>query len=164
LATALERAGGTVTDLLESVSGERIDALVVAQARGRAGLDSRLGLRPLDPVLERAALLAGHETGRVFAYAESQIAADRLSDDAVRRLLECRDPIGRILTEGGLDPHRQFLDDSAETNAPLESIEPTLARIALTRRSLILVGSKPAVLVSEWFTDTLLDTLATAGW
>jgi chorismate-pyruvate lyase len=163
LATALDRADGTVTALLEGVAGEPIDAVVVAQATRRAGPGSELGLRPSDPVLERAALLTGRETGRVFVYAESQIAADRLSDQAVARLLGCRDPIGRILTEDGFEPKRRLLGRSPEPTVHVGTTDPLAAGVALARRSVITVDSEPTVLVSEWFLDTLVAALVAAG-
>lgn len=160
---ALERAGGTVTAFLEGVAGERIDVDVVAQAMDEAGPGSRLGLGRFDPLLRRTALLAGHDTGRVFVYAESQIATGRLTDEVVRRLREGRDPIGRILVEHGIESRRQLLDGEPEPSGDPGAFGSLWSRTVLARCTLIRVGSDPAVLVSEWFLDTVVDALTARG-
>ena len=78
LGAALEASGGTVTQFLEHLAGEPVDADILAQGTEPAGFDDVLGLEPGAPLLRREVLLTGRDTGRRFVYAESAIAADRL--------------------------------------------------------------------------------------
>ncbi len=110
LSTALRHNAGTVTELLEHLAGEPIDADIRHQHVGPALGDDRLGQPPGPPCLERAVLLTGRRTGLAFVYAESTIAADRLPGSVPSRLQTSRDPIGRVLLDHRLDVRRDLLD------------------------------------------------------
>src|ERR1700736_6298612 len=97
LVAALARSGGTVTEFLEGLAGEPIDADIIARGAGPAGHDNSLGVDPDTELLRRAVVLTGRSTRRRFVYAETAIAAERLPDSVRKRLEQSRDPMGRVL-------------------------------------------------------------------
>jgi chorismate-pyruvate lyase len=151
LASALRCATGTVTEFLEELAGEPIDAEIIAQLDARADDDDPLGLAPHTELMRRAVFLTGRTTRRRFVYAESAIATQRLPDSVRQRLEASRDPIGRILRDHRLRIHREPLADPA-MSAGLERRVTTLLRAsALARRYRIVVNRTPVIAVSEWF-------------
>src|SRR5450631_1841652 len=103
LLTALQHSKGTVTDFLEHLAGEPIDADILSQNAGPAGPDNSLGLGSDAELIRRTVLLTGRISGRGFVYAESAIAVERLPASARRRLESSRDPIGRVFTKHRLE-------------------------------------------------------------
>ena len=65
LAAALQRSPGTVTDFLERVAGEPIDADVRSQRAGPARRDNQLGLAAGAELLYRSVLLVGPSAIRI---------------------------------------------------------------------------------------------------
>jgi chorismate-pyruvate lyase len=165
LAAVLARHRGTVTEFLEHVAGEPVDADIVSQQCGPAVDDDRFGFRPVGDVLSRAVLLTGRATRRRFVYAESAIAAERLPGSVRRRLEASRDPIGRVLADHHLRIRREPLADPVITPGISGDIRALLRGSALARRYRIIVGSAPAMVVSEWFLQSVPDALFShPGW
>ena len=73
LAATLRSDRGTVTEFLEHLAGEPIDADIVSQHTGPAD-HGDIGLPPDRELVRRAVLLTGRMTRRRFVYAESAIA------------------------------------------------------------------------------------------
>ena len=181
LATALARHPGTVTDLLEKLAGEPIDADILWQGPDRAGDDNCLGLGPDEETLRRTVLLTGRATGRRFVYADSTIAGGRLPDSARRQLETSCEPIGRILSDHLLDILREPLPDPRlsqgaqfspdpplREGAPLgqgrSAGQPQIAALLATspfaRRYRLIIGATPTMIVSEWFLPPATEALA----
>ena len=162
-AAALARHPGTVTELLEQVAGEPIDADVLWQGPDRAGDDNGLGLDPDAETMRRAVLLTGRVSGRRFVYADSTIAGERLPDSARRRLETSSEPIGRILSDHHLDIWREPLptppgDDGHSADHP--HIATLVASSAYARRYRLIIGATPTMIVSEWFLPPATEALA----
>lgn len=155
LLTALQRSKGTVTDFLEHLAGEPIDADILSQNTGPAGNDNSLGLESDAELVRRIVLLTGRISGRRFVYAESAIAVERLPASARRRLESSRDPIGRVLTKHRLEVRREPLAGPVVATGNTPRIIDLLDRAALSRRYRITLGSDPAIVVSEWFLQTV---------
>jgi chorismate-pyruvate lyase len=105
LRAALDRTSGTVTDFLEQLVGEKIDAHThhhdIVVAHNANGLRVEEG----QSLLQRAATLRGRTSGRSYVYAESVIVIGRLPTGFCNQLETGTDPIGRILDEmGSLSP------------------------------------------------------------
>jgi len=154
LLTALQRSKGTVTDFLEHLAGEPIDADILSQNTGPAGNDNSLGLESDAELVRRIVLLTGRISGRRFVYAESAIAVERLPASARRRLESSRDPIDRVLTKHRLEVRREPLAGPVVATGNTPRIIDLLDRAALSRRYRITLGSDPAIVVSEWFLQT----------
>ena len=155
LTTALQRNRGTVTEFLELLAGEPIDADILSQNTGPAGNDNSLGLESDAELVRRTVLLTGRISGRRFVYAESAIAVERLPASARRRLESSRDPIGRVLTKHRLEVRREPLAGPVVATGNTPRIIDLLNRAALSRRYRITLGSDPAIVVSEWFLQTV---------
>jgi len=160
LLTALQRSKGTVTDFLEHLAGEPIDADILSQKTGSAGKDNLLGLESDAELIHRTVLLTGRRSGRDFVYAESAIAVERLPASARRLLESSRDPIGRVLTKYHFEIRREPLAGPVTATGNSAAIVELLNGVALARRYLITLGSDPAIVVSEWFLQAVPEALA----
>jgi chorismate-pyruvate lyase len=151
VATTLAHGTGTVTELLEHLAGEPIEADILHQRGVPAGADDPLGLPAAARTMHRAVLLTGTTTGRVFVYAESVIATDRLPPAACLRLETSRDPIGRVLVDHHLDVDRQWLGTTAAVEHPDQRVAALIGGAVQSRRYRITIDHRPAMIVSEWF-------------
>jgi chorismate-pyruvate lyase len=159
LLTSLHHATGTVTEFLEHLAGESIDADILSQSTGPAGYDNSLGLESDAELIRRIVLLTGRSSGRRYVYAESAIAVGRLPAPARRRLESSRDPIGRVLAKYRLEVRREPLPGLVVAEGNTAKIIDLLDRAALSRRYRITLGSGPAIVVSEWFLQTVPEAL-----
>jgi chorismate-pyruvate lyase len=160
VATTLAQGTGTVTELLEHLAGEPIEADILHQRGVPAGVDNLLGLPVTARTLHRAVLLTGGTTGRVFVYAESVIATDRLPAAACLRLETSRDPIGRVLVDHHLDVDRQWLGTTPAVQHPDQRVAAVIGGAVQSRRYRITIDRYPAMIVSEWFLPSVSDALA----
>jgi len=160
LLTALQRSKGTVTDFLEHLAGEPIDADILSQKTGTAGNDNLLGLESDAELIYRTVLLTGRRSGRDFVYAESAIAVERLPASARRLLESSRDPIGRVLTKYHFEIRREPLAGPVTATGNSAAIVELLNGVALARRYLITLGSDAAIVVGEWFLQAVPEALA----
>ncbi len=158
---ALQRNPGTVTQLLELLAGEPVDADIRHQVEGHADAGNPLGLAPSAPLLRRAVLLTGRDSGHPLVYAESVIAVDRIPSSARRRLETSRDPIGRVLLDHRLVVRRQPLPGPVEAMSIDGDVVPLLGGAVRSRRYRIILDRHPAMVVSEWFLRSVSDVLAT---
>ncbi len=160
VATTLAHGTGTVTELLEHLAGEPIDADILHQRGVPAGVDNPLGLPMAARTMHRAVLLTGRTTARVFVYAESVIASDRLPPSACLRLETSRDPIGRVLVDHHLDVDRQWLGTAEAAERPDQRVAALMAGAVQSRRYRIAIERRPAMIVSEWFLPSVSDAFA----
>jgi chorismate-pyruvate lyase len=160
VATTLAHGTGTVTELLEHLAREPIEADILHQQAVPAGIDSPLGLAVGTRTMHRAVLLTGRTTRRVFVYAESVIASDRLPPSAGLRLETSRDPIGRVLVDHHLDVDRQWLGNAEAVERPDQRVATLIGGAIQSRRYRITIDRLPAMIVSEWFLPSVSDAFA----
>jgi chorismate-pyruvate lyase len=160
LLAALERSRRTVTEFLEDLVREPVDADIISQAAGPAGDNNALGLAPGGELVRRAVVLTGRVSGRAFVYAESSIAAERIPGPVRQRLEQSRDPIGRVLVDHHLTVRREPLDGPVVPEVSAHKVGALLRESALSRRYRIMIGGGPAMVVSEWFLRSVSDALA----
>ncbi len=160
LAAVLSHHRGSVTELLQQLTGEPVDADVQAQWSTPAGPDNPLGLDAGADMMHRTVLLRGRATGRAFVYAESSIAPARIPAPVRRRLEQSRDPIGRVLSEHALTAERELLPGPASADHADATITPQLAAAPVSRRYRILLGTGPAFAVDEWFLRPAAEALS----
>src|SRR5271154_2221340 len=159
LERALEETVGTVTEFLEALAREPIDARVLSQEIAAAGEDNLLGLVPDESVLRRAAVLTGRLTTREFAYAESMIAAERIPVAVRQRLERSSDPIGRVLVTHGLVARRRAVAQTVPGADGPHGIERRFGPPIFVRRYLVLLDDAPCADIVEWFLPATADAL-----
>ncbi|MGA3146790.1 MAG: chorismate pyruvate-lyase family protein [Acidimicrobiales bacterium] len=164
VSTALRRNTGTVTEWLEHLAGEPIDAVVRHQDMGPALGDDPLGLAPGAPFLQRSVLLTGRGTGLAFVYAESAIAADRLPGSVLSRLQTSRDPIGRVLLDHQLVIRRDLLSDPGAATRADPDVATLLVDGVHSRGYRIVLDGDPVMMVSEWFLGPVSVALTAHLW
>jgi chorismate lyase len=158
---AFGQCPGTVTELLEELTGEPLVADVLHQHPREAGRDNDLGVAPGQVVTYRAAVLKGKATGVPYVYAESIYQPERLPDGAGRALAGTSDPIGRILAAHGLAVAREDLARRAGAVGVPGWVEARAqpAEIVWRRAYRLTVGGAAVFAITEWFCRSVLDAL-----
>lgn len=162
LREALESTSGTVTNFLEQLVGESIDAEAHHQDIIAAPPSNHLGVAPGEPLLQRAATLRGRRTRASYVYAESIIVTSRLPTTFCLRLESSIDPIGRILDEMGIAVTRKNLTDSDGSVVCRPTGAIKLGDYLLARTYRIDSGQTPLMVITEWFLRTLNPFLSPA--
>lgn len=150
---ALLAIDGTVTQFIEAWAVEPVEVVLLEQSEIKLPLTNEwLALEAGAPVIRRRVMLRGLGTGRFHTWADSLIAAGRVSP-AMRRALE-RDGggIGKILIDAGVESRREALWYGRER--PRE-IPPQVAACwtgdFLVRSYRLLAGGQPLMLITERF-------------
>jgi len=160
LRAALDRTSGTVTDFLEQLVGETIEAHAqrhdIIEAHNANGLEVEEG----EPLLHRAATLRGRTSGRSYVYAESIIVVGRLPTGFGNQLATSADPIGRILEEMGVAVTRQGVGEP--DGVPRPNSDMKVGDYLLARTYRIDSEQTPVMIITEWFLKTLIPFLSPA--
>jgi chorismate-pyruvate lyase len=160
LRVALSSTGGTVTDFLEHLVGEPIEARGRRHERVGAPAANDLGVEEGGPLLHRAATLQGSVSGNPYVYAESVIAMSRLPTRLLDRLETSNDPIGRILEEAEVAVTRVDIEEpSALTMYRPTDVSEIVRGHLLTRTYRIDTEQTPLMIITEWFLGTLIPFL-----
>jgi chorismate-pyruvate lyase len=160
LRAALDGTSGTVTDFLEQLVGEKIDAHTHRHDIVGAHNANGLGVEEGEPLLHRAATLRGHTSECSYVYAESIIVVGRLPTGFFNQLETSTDPIGRILEEMGIAVTRQGVGEP--DGVPRPNSDVTVTDYLLVRTYRIDSEQTPVMIVTEWFLKTLIPFLARA--
>jgi chorismate-pyruvate lyase len=158
LRAALDRTSGTVTDFLEQLVGERIDAHThhheIVEADNSFGLQVEEG----EPLLHRAATLRGRTSGRSYVYAESVIVVGRLPAGLCHKLETSTDPIGRILDEMGIAVTRHGVGKPDGVLPP--NSDGNARDYLFVRTYRIHTQQTPVMSITEWFLKTLIPFIS----
>jgi chorismate-pyruvate lyase len=142
---------GTVTQLLELFTGERIRVEKLEHAMVN-GAPSPLAVQPTEPVLSRQVLLRG--AVRPYLYAHSWLVPARMPPQMQQEMRETDTPIGQLWKAARLETFREIVDFRRERDdniATLFGIDTLL----LSRTYLIHAGGSPMGLIVEKFPETL---------
>jgi chorismate-pyruvate lyase len=149
---------GMVTELLEALFDEPIDAERIMHESLRAGANNTFDLDEGHELLHRAALLRGRVTGARYLYAESLIASKRLPENVTAQLWDTDTPLGRALVAAGLEFRRTLLGEPHGKPMNVDEQLLTLIRSVDASRSYqILINNVPVATVDEWFLPAALD-------
>jgi chorismate-pyruvate lyase len=167
LRRALLESGHTVTQILETLTGEQIVADVVRHDPVGAATDNVFGV-PTDHILvDRIAVLRGGTTARPYVYAESVFVPDRLPEKAQQELAGTHEPIGRILMGHGFDLTRQVLPEPGalahSASAPASAVGDRTDEVIWARAYLLLLDAVPVFAIREWFYATVFHPLDPSG-
>jgi chorismate-pyruvate lyase len=145
---------GTVTQLLEIFTGERISVQKLDHSLVTDAPPS-LRVSTAEPVLSRRILLRGPT--RPYMYAQSQLVLSRLPPGMREAILQTDTPIGQLWKAARLETFREIIDFRRERDtdvAALFGVDVTL----LSRSYLISAGGAPMGLIVEKFPVTYFTT------
>jgi chorismate-pyruvate lyase len=150
---ALMVIDGTVTRFIEAYQQEPVNIFRLAQTEVRTvAADRWLQVSANENVIRRQVLLRGAHTGRCFAWADSCLAASRLTVE-MRAGLET-DPggLGRMLLDSVIETRRECLWFGREQllNIP-EAVADGLGHDFLTRTYRVITNESPLMLITERF-------------
>ena len=164
LERALLRTGGTVTAFLETVTGEVVEADIIAQGAIDTTAASRLEVGAGHSLVSRQAILRGRTSRRNYLYAETLFVPDRLPDGVPHLLETTRDPIGRLLAERGVGMTRTVLGAPVRTPAVARLGPDNAVNAAIFARRYRVDSCGVAVmLIDEWFLPDLREAVLRAG-
>lgn len=150
---------GTLTRILGVVTDEEIVVQIIAQQIHSRELAQWEQL-PDSRILQRRILLNGRNSGRRFVGAESLIAIDLLPDSIAADLMTTNSPIGEIMAASRLETFKEPADvwiaESPDWLAA--ATRQTAPPKTVGRRYRILIGGRPAIIVTEYFLDFCQDT------
>jgi chorismate-pyruvate lyase len=149
----------TVTQFLETLTGEELVADVIDQHPTAAGAGNHLGVSAALIVTQRSAVLTGRTTALPYVYAESMYVPERLSPRSLRRLECTTDPIGRVLAASGLRPSREPVAGPIGVATATPIVAPRLGEVVWSRAYQLLIDDVPVFSISEWFFRSVLDAL-----
>jgi chorismate-pyruvate lyase len=160
LADALSGSDDTVTALLESLTGEVVEAERIAQTTIVATASNRLDVVAGHALVSRQAILRGRTSRRDYLYAETLFVADRLPDGVRSRLATTTDPIGRVFAARDITMSRTVLGTPHRTpTVPRLGAENALEHAIFARRYRVEAGGLAVMLIDEWFLPSLRDVV-----
>ncbi len=144
---------GSVTQLLESVTGHPISVRTRTQELVKADADAveQLSIAPGDSVNHRIVELLDAATGEVLVYAKSLTPVARLAPAFRDDLMRADIPIGKIIERHHIEARREILTarvtpDDTGGIFPICRNEPLLMR-----QYRIIHGGKPLIFIQEQF-------------
>ena len=144
---ALLVTDGTLTQLLEVFTGERIRVRKLDQRRASGG-PAPLAVDASEPVLCRRILLCGEQ--RAYLHAESWLVPARMPGEMQETLQNTDKPIGQLWKAARLETFREIVDIQREVNPMVSGLLGSEAEI-LARSYLVHTGGSPMALVVERF-------------
>jgi chorismate-pyruvate lyase len=138
---------GTVTQLLEAITGEKMRVKKLGQALVSGGPAS-LGVDAQEPVINRRILLCGAQ--RAYLHAESWLVPGRMPRDMQEALERTDTPIGQLWKVARLETFREIIDFRREADAPIAALLDSGAEL-LARSYLVYTRGRPMSLVVERF-------------
>jgi chorismate-pyruvate lyase len=156
LQQALARSDGTVTAFLEWVTGESVDADVIAQTLVVATARGPLGVEPGQSIIRRQAIIRGRTSRQDYLYAETVLVPDRLPAGVPELLATTNDPIGRVLAARGFGMTRAELGSPRRTPSVARLGSTNSVAAAIFARRYRVDGADAAImLIHEWFLPDL---------
>ena len=143
---------GTLTNLLEQLTGEQIVVTRLSQSRGTADAESAALLASApDRLLSRSTRLVGAVTGTAYIDAVSTIAIDELPTSLRADLVSTEEPIGRLLRRHRIESFREMLgwevyDQGRSAPEPHGRTPPSASR-----RYRVFTAGAPTLLIQEFF-------------
>ena len=146
---------GTVTQLLEIYTGERISVQKLEHALA-TGAPSPLGVSATEPVLSRRILLRG--ATRPYMYAHSWLVPSRMPQGMQEAILQTDTPIGQLWKAARLETFREIIDFRRERDSEVAALLDVDGPL-LSRTYLIHTGGSPMGLIVEKFPANFFVTV-----
>jgi chorismate-pyruvate lyase len=156
---ALQAHQGTVTEFLEALAGESVEADKLAQQPSERP-PRMLSGPPSQAITRRTVVLRGRRTLRPFVFADSLLATDRLPSAARSELESTNEPIGRVLARHAVVVRRRELPQSPVAPSLSEgALAQLVRRASLSRSYCLLLNGDPAIEIDEWFLPAVEEAL-----
>lgn len=143
---------GTLTHILETYVGEKIQVKKLSEEIRLRAHDVWLLLKQEKTVVERKILLQGSVSHRNWLYAESLIVLDRIDQSFQERLVTSREPIGKLWLEYKVETFKEIIATYREPAGQLANyfaIDPDDS--LLCRMYRVLSNRQPTMLITEKF-------------
>lgn len=144
---------GTVTHVLEAMTGEPIALVKLAQSSGLApAADPELGVGDGEEVIWRRVLLQGSVSKTNYLFADSVIMPRRLHPRLYHDLVHTSEPIGRLLALSRIETFRELVSWGVAPAGEIAGhfgIEPDDMLISRTYR--MLCQRQPIMVITEKF-------------
>ena len=152
LQRVLLTSDGTLTEILEAASLERIQLIKVSQQLTAANTHHPLLSGSKEPLLERIKLLRGTKSGKNYAYAESFIAIERLAPEFREKLVNSNIPLGRLWLEYRLETFKELRDMRCQSANELCSYFGCAGTSPLLVRAYqVFSATEPIIAITEYF-------------
>lgn len=162
LAQVMEEGSQTVTQLLETVTGEPLYADVISRGKVKAGPDNVLDVSSGHELAHRVAVLKGRRTDLRYLHAQSIYVPERLPADVFARLEATSEPIGRTLAGAGARWAREPIAQPDPLFGFPPSDVPDPSEVVWERAYLLLVAGVPTFAIQEWFLRPVLKAMSAA--
>jgi chorismate-pyruvate lyase len=150
---------GTVTRFLEAYTLEPIEIHDCGQTRETLANDHAwLELTKGNAVVSRHVQLRGAHTSHVHAFAAALVVPDRVKQAIGRPVGRVPEGLGRLLLNSRVEQYRELLwyGEEALPDWPGQT-RRELNESCLTRTYRIIIGSRPTMMITEWFPFDLHD-------
>jgi beta-ribofuranosylaminobenzene 5'-phosphate synthase len=154
LQTILLLTDGSVTTLLEAISGDEVSVTTLSQVVATPGKDvaAALEIETSEMVNHRTVVLKNSRTGEVLVYAVSYTPLLRLESGFTEDLMRADIPIGKILKKHAIESRREILHIGVRGSD--EAITQVLGNRPgpfLFRSYKIIRSGEPLMLIEEFF-------------
>ena len=154
LQTILLLTDGSVTTLLEAISGDEVSVTTLSQVVATPGKDvaAALEIGTTEMVNHRTVVLKNSRTGEALVYAVSYTPLLRLEPGFRDDLMRADIPIGKILKKHAIESRREII------TIGVRGLDDTITRVLgnrpgpfLFRSYKIIRAGKPLMLIEEFF-------------
>jgi chorismate-pyruvate lyase len=148
---------GTLTDLIEALSGEpirlrKLEHRVAAAQHSVAALELESG----EPLIDRTIQLQGERSGAVYVYAQTHIAAARLPAPLRRALAASDTPLGRLCKQHRLEVFKEPIGLYRRHAHDLAAcLQAAAESTILLRGYRVFSAGRPLMLLHEHFAPAL---------
>lgn len=152
---------GTVTNVLEALSGEAVALVKLSQSYDLSPADDPdLCTADGEGLIRRRILLRGRSSGRNYVYAESVVMMNRLHPGLCHDLVETDNPIGKLLVQNRIETFREFVSWGFE---PAGSIAVHFGLLEddqlISRTYRVFSQRSPIMVITEKFPATAFQEL-----
>jgi len=143
---------GTLTNILETYVGERLQVIKLAEEMRPGPHDACLLLKQGQEVIERTILLQGEQSCKNWLYATSLIVPERVDHIFQDRLITSQEPIGKLWLEHKVETFKEIITTYRHPAGQLSNyfdINPHDSLLCRTYR--VLSNRQPTMLITEKF-------------
>jgi chorismate-pyruvate lyase len=148
----LVATNGTLTRVLEVITGEEIAVEIIDQRTHPTSLDFPEFRGPaIGSVVQRRIRLVGERSGTPYVAAESLIAEDDLPTDVRRILAETERPIGEVMLASGMETFKEAAEVWLANVPYWARADDKRGAPVVARRYRTIAANVPIMSITEYF-------------